>query len=239
MNPIIRLFYFLSLVISILISVELLILFLHIIYIGLIVAFNGIWIELIKKLKKIWYFFPVSAFFFFSISTLVSENEISYIFHEVIKATIRYFGIISLMLTFTLLSKNDDIISALRNLNYRLFIKSKIIDQIILFIDLVIRFYPGIISQWKNLERGQKAISGHRNKTLIREKIKSLSENIPDFIIINLSKTDILTRCMVMRGYGKKNLRTAYPFIPIKAMDYFNFFCNTLIIFGFHFVLKI
>ena len=30
------------------------------------------------------------------------------------------------MLTFTLLSKNDDIISALRNLNYRLFIKVKL-----------------------------------------------------------------------------------------------------------------
>lgn len=239
MNPLVRLLFFLSLAISILISDGMLILFIHLLFILFIIFLNKIRKKWYLKIMKIWFYFPISGFFFFSISIIISDKELSNIIIDVIKSTIRYFGVVSLMLAFTILSKKDDFISTLKNLEYKLSIKSKTFDQMILFLDLVIRFYPSIINQWKNLLRGQKAISVHDEKISIRKKIKSLSENIPDFIIMNLSKTDMLTKSMKMRGYGKKYPRTGYPYIPMRVYDYCILVCITILIFGLHFVFKI
>ena len=239
MNPLVLLLIFLSLTISILSSDNFDILFAHILILTIIVAFNRIVKKWKLRIMRIWFYFPISGLIFFSISIIISDKELSNIFIDVIKSTIRYFGVVSFMLAFTILSKKDDLISALKNLQYKLSIKSKTFDQMILFIDLVIRFYPGIVSQWKNLERGRRALSGYNEKISIREKIKSFSENIPDFIIINLSKTDKLTKSMEMRGYGKKNPRTGYPYFSIKAVDYFILLFVITLIFEIHFGFKI
>lgn len=239
MNPLVRFLFFILIAISILISDNIINLFAHICFISIIIALNRIWIKWSKEIMKIWFFFPISGSLFFLISIIISDKELSHNLIDVIKSTIRYFGVVSLMLAFTILSKKDDIISSIKNLQYKLSIKSKSFDQMILFLDLVIRFYPGIISQWKNLERGHKALSVYDEKNSIRKKIISLSKNIPDFIIINLSKTDMLTRSMEMRGYGKKYPRTGYPFIPMKLYDYCILLFMVILIFGLHFVFKI
>jgi energy-coupling factor transporter transmembrane protein EcfT len=143
------------------------------------------------------------------------------------------------MLSYTILSQGDDFISSLKYLQNKLSIKSKIIDQIILFFDLVVSFYPSIVNQWRNLERGQKALSSYEKHVSMRKKIRLLSENIPDFIIINLSKSDRMSKTMEMRGYGKRFPRTGYPYVPLKNFDYFFLLSITLFILGIHVFFKV
>jgi hypothetical protein len=80
-------------------------------------------------------------------------------------------------------SKTDNLIAAIRSLLYRYSIKSLSFDKNILFFDLTIRLYPDMQNQWRNLLRGQNALS-NKSKSLIMEFPKAL---LIDLFLSNLT----------------------------------------------------
>ena len=51
------------------------------------------------------------------------------------------------------------------------------------------------------------------------KRIISIAKSIPDFLIINLQKTEYIVQSMLMRGYGNNSRRSVYPHIKFKLFD--------------------
>ena len=125
MNPITRLFLYMAFSVSVLLSMEIGILTLHIlIAISLLIFERDQWSEWKNRTRPFWKYFPLTGLIFFVISFLVSDRSISTIIMDVTLATLRLILMVSVMTIYTLKSSLQDVITAFRsiwfkmNLNY-------------------------------------------------------------------------------------------------------------------------
>lgn len=239
MNPLTRFYIFFSFAISIFMSNNILLLSFHFLFISIFFLFKKGFFPLWKnEISKFWFFFPMSSLIFFAISFFSSNQSFIIILEKVFLSTFRYFLIISFMLIYYLKSKNDDLLLSIKNLFYKFSIASIRLNQAIIFFDLMIRFYPNIIKQWENMIRGQNALS---DKPRIKyfKKIQIFAKNIPDFILINLWRTEKLSKSMKMRGYGIYFPMSSYPFTSLNIYDLKIFSAIFIFLFGLHIAFKI
>ena len=235
MNPLIRFYIFFAFAISIFISKNITLILFHFLFINIYFFLKKRIFFLWKdEILKFWLFFPLSSFIFFTISFFSSNHSLIIIIENVFLSTFRYFLIISFTLVYFLKSKNDDLLLSIKNLIYKFSFKSIIINQTIIFFDLMIRFYPNTIKQWKNLIRGQNALSNNPEINYLK-KIKTFAINIPDFILINLWRTEKLSTSMKMRGYGNKLPMSSYPILSLRTFDLRTLLVTLILLFGFHF----
>ena len=221
MNPIARLFIFILFSISILLSENVSLLIFHICLVFIIlVQKREVCNELFDNIKSYWIYLPLSGLFFVLISLVVSKREISVILVDVLMATFRLSTIIILMTLYVIDSKSQNIFIALRSIWYSTRSSTFWIDKMILFLEMTLRFFPLIQQNWNQTQRMQKALSLNGNKTL-KLKILSIAIFIPDFIIINLQRTENIIESMSMRGYGRYPRRSIYPFVELKPYDFF------------------
>ena len=221
MNPIARLFIYILFSISILLSKNVTLLIFHICLVLIIlVQKRAAWDELFDSIKPYWIYLPLSGLFFVLISLIVSKREISIILVDVLMATFRLSTIISLMTLYVIDSKFQNIFIALRSMWYSTKSTNFWIDKMILFLEMTLRFFPLIQKDWNQTQRSQKALSLNGKKTF-KSKILSIAIFIPDFIIINLQRTENIIENMSMRGYGMHPRRSIYPFVELKPYDFF------------------
>tara|TARA_B110000046_G_C12930511_1_gene371212 strand:+ start:125 stop:829 length:705 start_codon:yes stop_codon:yes gene_type:complete len=232
MNPIIRSYLFLFFAISVVSTKNFYFLLFHLFLTLLFFLINRI--ELYQLIKKIWSMLALSASVFFIISLIISSNSINLIYQNVLSATLRIFILISLMNIYIMKSKTDNLIAAIRSLLYRYSIKSLSFDKNILFFDLTIRLYPDMQNQWRNLLRGQNALSNKSKLNLFKKK-SNIAKYISDFLLLNLWRTEKLSECMEMRGYGQKFPRSIYPYYSIKFKEYILIIVVLFLLFCFHF----
>ena len=55
----------------------------------------------------------------------------------------------------------------------------------------------------------------------LKDKVFHTAKCIPDFIILNLKKTDVIIENMSMRGLGTEKRRSIYPYLKFKVIDFF------------------
>ncbi len=234
MNPITRLSLYLAFSISVLLSLKVGLLIIHVILgFSLIIYEKSHWQEWKELTMPFWKYFPIMGFIFFSISFLVSGREIPIILLDVSLATIRLLVLVSVMTVYTLQAKSDDIISATRSLWYKMNFSWRWVEDLLLFFDMTIRFFPTFKEEWQQMERSQKAlsISSPNNFT---KKAFQVAYFIPDFIILNLNKADSITGVMEMRGYGQTFPRSIYPLISFRLIDFFWMIAVFAMLFGVH-----
>ena len=85
-------------------------------------------------------------------------------------------------------------------------------------------------------DRGKNALSNNL-KVKYFKKIQIFAINIPDFILINLWRTEKLSKSMKLRGYGVKFPMSSYPYISFIIYDLKIFLFTIIFIFGLHIVL--
>ena len=228
MNPLARLFIYIIFSISILLSKNASLLIFHICLVLIIVVQKrAVWDELLDSIKPYWIYLPLSGLFFVLISLIVSKREISVILVDVLMATFRLYTIISLMTLYVVNSKSQNIFIALRSMWYSTRSTTFWIDKMILFLEMTLRFFPLIQKDWNQTHRSQKALSFNQKKTL-KTKVLNIAIFIPDFIIINLQRTENIIESMSMRGYGRHPRRSIYPFVEFKLYDFF--ICSLILV---------
>ena len=107
-------------------------------------------------------------------------------------------------------------------------------DDLFLYFDIIIRFFPNFQFEWKIIERSSQSLCFNNNSGMFK-KIKSIAMYLPDFIIINLNKADNLIISVLMRGYGTVLPRSVYPFIPIKLIDTLAIILMAIFVIGIHY----
>ena len=181
---------------------------------------RALWLELWKSIKLYWIYIPLSGFIFILISFIISTRTISDIIVDVMFATVRLSMIISLMTLYVIDSKSQNIFIALRSMWYSTSSNSFWVDKMILFMEMTLRFFPLMQKDWNETQRSQKALSFVKNRTM-KAQILNIAIFIPDFIIINLQRTENIIESMSMRGYGRYPRRSIYPFVELKPYDFF------------------
>ena len=221
MNPIARLFIYILLSISILISQRVSILLLNLGIVFLIFIFKRSSLHLfLERIKPYLIYLPLSGFLFFIISSQISSKSISIIFIDILMATIRLTAMISLMTFYIIEAKSQNILIAIRSIWFSSGLNIHWIDKFILFFEMTIRFFPSIHENWNQTERSQKALSIKKGSSL-KDKVFYTAKFIPDFILLNLKKTDVIIENMSMRGLGTEKRRSIYPYLKFKAIDVF------------------
>ena len=221
MNPITRLFIYISFSISILISKSVNILLINLGIVFLIFIFKRSLLHLFwERIKSYLIYLPLSGLLFFIISTQISSKSISIISIDILMATIRLLAMISLMTFYIIEAKSQNILIAIRSIWFSSGLNIYWIDKLILFFELTIRFFPSIHENWNQTEKSQKALS-IKKRNSIKDKVFYTAKFIPDFILLNLKKTDIIIENMSMRGLGTEKRRSIYPYLKFKVIDIF------------------
>ena len=224
MNPLFRFYFFILFAISIVFAKDFNFLFPHIFFTFILIFYKkSNFIAWKIKIKKVLTFIILSSLFFFLISSITSDKSLLFTFKNVMLATIKILILISLMIIYLLQSKSEDLISALKSISYKYSFKNLFIERSIIYFDLTIRFYPNILNQMQTLIRSQKSLSNDKIQSPFK-KISLVAKNIPDLILINLIRTEKITQCMKMRGYGSKKGRSSFPYYYIKTNDYISLF---------------
>ena len=123
------------------------------------------------------------------------------------------------MTVYTLQTYSQDIITALRSLWFKMNLEWRWVEDLLLFFDMTIRFFPTFKEEWQQMERSQKALS-FSTPDSFSAKAFQVAQFIPDFIILNLNKAESITRVMEMRGYGKVIPRSVFPFVRFTLLDF-------------------
>jgi len=220
--------------VSVLVSMEIGILTLHIlIAISLLIFERDQWSEWKNRTRPFWKYFPLTGLFFFVISFLVSDRSISTIIMDVTLATLRLIVMVSVMTIYTLKSSSQDVITAFRSIWFKMNLNYRWVEDLLLFFDMTVRFFPTFKEEWRQLERSQKALSISISESYLK-KVIQVAQFVPDFIILNLNKSESITRVMKMRGYGESIPRSVFPFIKFTFFDLTLVLLIPIILIGVH-----
>ena len=220
--------------VSVLLSMEIGILTLHIlIAISLLIFERDQWSEWKNRTRPFWKYFPLTGLIFFVISFLVSDRSISTIIMDVTLATLRLIVMVSVMTIYTLKSSSQDVITAFRSIWFKMNLNYRWIEDLLLFFDMTVRFFPTFKEEWRQLERSQKALSISISESYLK-KVIQVAQFVPDFIILNLNKSESITRVMKMRGYGESIPRSVFPFIKFTFFDLTLVLLIPIILIGVH-----
>ncbi len=220
--------------VSVLFSMEIGILTLHIlIAISLLIFERDQWSEWKNRTRPFWKYFPLTGLIFFVISFLVSDRPISTIIMGVTLATLRLIVMVSVMTIYTLKSSSQDVITAFRSIWFKMNLNYRWVEDLLLFFDMTVRFFPTFKEEWRQLERSQKALSISISESYLK-KVIQVAQFVPDFIILNLNKSESITRVMKMRGYGESIPRSVFPFIKFTFFDLTLVLLIPIILIGVH-----
>jgi len=220
--------------VSVLLSMEIGILTLHIlIAISLLIFERDQWSEWKNRTRPFWKYFPLTGLIFFVISFLVSDRSISTIIMDITLATLRLIVMVSVMTIYTLKSSSQDVITAFRSIWFKMNLNYRWVEDLLLFFDMTVRFFPTFKEEWRQLERSQKALSISISESYLK-KVIQVAQFVPDFIILNLNKSESITRVMKMRGYGESIPRSVFPFIKFTFFDLTLVLLIPIILIGVH-----
>jgi len=219
MNPLARLSFFLIFSISTLIADTFFLVLFHAFFSFIFIySILNNWKEWKRHVMPFIKFFPLTGIIFFFISFTITVRPVFDIMIDVSLATVRMIVMINIMTVYLIQAKPQDIYIAMRSSWFSLNKKWKWLDDLLLFFEITIRFFPNFQYEWENLQRSQRAL-GFNSKQGFYRRLISVSKFIPEFIIISLNKSDTLTSNVIMRGYGNYFPRSVYPFISFQWSD--------------------
>ncbi len=219
MNPIARLFIYITFSISILLSEIGNILLINVIVVFFVfILKRSLLDQFWKIIKPYLIYLPLSGVLFFIISIQISTKSIPIIFIDVLMATIRLLAMISVMIFYIIETKSQNILIAIRSVWFSSGLNIYLVDKLLLFFEMTMRFFPNIQENWNQTQRSQKALSIVKHNS-IKDKVFYAAKFIPDFIVLNLKRTDVIIENMLMRGFGTEARRSIYPYLKFKIID--------------------
>ena len=235
MNPISRLFIYIIFSFSILISKNMYLLCAHFSIVVFILLYKRFlcykWWE---KIRPYLIYLPLSGILFFIVSFMISSRSSSILFVDMVLATVRLSLMVSLMSLYIIESKSQSILHAMRSLWFASGLNYYWIDRIVLFFEMTIRFFPSMEEDWNQTQRSQRALSLNIQTSRIK-KIFKIAQAFPDFILLNLERTDKIVENMSMRGYGKNTRRSIFPFLKFRIFDIVFCLFSLISIMGIHY----
>jgi energy-coupling factor transporter transmembrane protein EcfT len=219
LNPITALWLFGGLAISVLLSSTLNAWLIYtIILIVLIFISSAELRSVFDHLKPYLIFLPVMSVLYVFFSILLTEMSIPEILKSAGGALWKLSLLVVIMSLYLTTSKPSDLLLAFRSVWTRSQFSPKFIEDFILYLNLVLRFYPMVQQEWKYINRSRIALK-LTSKVSKWENLKQMTRNFPGLLINVYKKSENIAEVMVMRGYGQQIPRGVTFPITFKTIN--------------------
>ena len=219
LNPLVTFFLFLSLSISTLFSENVFYLNIHSIILFIIVFSFKIKINLLLS----WFFktsyYLITIFLFYLVfSFLLSDIRPELIIESILLGIYKIVLSILFMKIFILSVRNESFVKLIRSVFLKSRLNIRILDDIILFITLTLRFYPELQNRWESFERGHIYLGINNNNGSPISRLKLYSDIFIRLLSMQYKKSLLISNNIKLRGYG--NCHTRGVINPTKINFY-------------------
>ena len=220
LNPLVTFFLFLSLSISTLFSENLFYLNIHSIILLIIVFSFKIKINFfLSWLYKASYYFLTIFLFYLVFSLLLSDIKPELIIESILLGVYKIVLSILFMNIFILSVRNESFVKLIRSFILKSRLNLRLLDDIILFITLSLRFYPELQNRWKSFERGHIYIGINNADNSLISRLKLHSNMFVRILSMQYKKSLLISNNIKLRGYGNCQPRGIINPIKINFYD--------------------
>ncbi len=169
--------------------------------------------QLGRRLKPYLFFLPVMIILYTGFSLLLTADNLVTIVNQGLFAFIKLVLMITIMNIYFLRSSDGEILCALRSLWRKTGLSWRFMEDLFLYLELTLRFFPTFQHDWEQLRESRQALGlNHSGKRL--GTIKQAATDLPSLLLRNLSRADEIAHSVVMRGYGQTIPRgVAHPVV--------------------------
>lgn len=176
--------------------------------------------QIFKQVKPFILFLPIFILIYIFVSWIFTDSSWMQILSEASFAIIKLVLLLLVMSIYIEYSKEQNLVLSLRSIWLKLKLKWKWVDDLFIFLELTLRFYPTFQQEWSVINRSKIAL-GIKQKGNKWDKVKSLANDLPGLIIQSYKKAENTAIVMKQRGYGNIVPRGVVHPILFKISDLF------------------
>ncbi len=182
-----------------------------------------------KQVKPFFLFFPIMISIYVFISFVFTSATWLIIINNAGIATCKLLLLVIVMAFYLEIIRKQNLVLSIRSIWVKLNLKWKMVEDLFMFLELTLRFYPTFQREWQTIARSKKALG--LGSTVNRwEQIKSVVNDLPGMVLQSYRKAENTAAVMQQRGYGNQIPRgVANP----KLFKIIDFILLIVILFGF------
>ena len=218
-NPIVTSIFFLGLAFSTILSKTWYGLFVFTILSIILILLNITYIKSIfKQVRPFLLFLPIMIIIYLIISSIFTNSTWTIIINEAGFAISKLLLLVIVMSLYLEISRKQNLILSVRSIWAKLNLKWKKIEDLFMFLELTLRFYPTFQREWQTINRSKRAL-GIISAESKWNRVKSVTNDLPGMILQSYRKAENTALIMQQRGYGKQIPRGVANSILFKIND--------------------
>ena len=171
-----------------------------------------------KQVKPFLIFFPVMIIIYLFISFIFTSSNWTVIINDAGFVAGKLLLLVIVMAFYLEIMRKHNLILSIRSIWTKFNLKWKWVDDLFMFLELTLRFYPTFQREWQTIARSKKAL-GIALTTDRWEQIKSIANDLPGLILQSYRKAENTAMVMRQRGYGNILPRGVANPISFKMSD--------------------
>ena len=171
-----------------------------------------------KQVKPFLIFFPVLIIIYLFISFIFTSSNWTLIINDAGFAVGKLLLLVIVMAFYLEIMRKHNLILSIRSIWIKFNLKWKWVDDLFMFLELTLRFYPTFQREWQTISRSKKAL-GIVSTVGRWEQIKSIANDLPGLILQSYRKAENTAMVMRQRGYGNMLPRGVANPILFKMSD--------------------
>ena len=219
-NPIVTSIFYFGLAFSTILSKTWNGLLIYIILCIILIIFNMAYLKpAFKQVKPFFLFFPIMVIIYLIISFVFTNSTWTIIINEAGFAMSKLLLLVIVMSLYLEISRKQDLILSIRSIWVKMNLKWKRVEDLFMFLELTLRFYPTFQREWQIIIKSKKAL-GLTSSFGRWEKIKSVANDLPGMILQSYRKAENTAIVMQQRGYGKQIPRGVANPVRFRMSDF-------------------
>lgn len=171
-----------------------------------------------KQVKPFFLFFPIMIIIYLFISFIFTSSTWMAIINDAGIATSKLLLLVIVMAFYLEIMRKQNIVLSIRSIWVKMNLKWRRVEDIFMFLELTLRFYPTFQREWQTITRSKKAL-GLTSSVSRWEQIKSVANDLPGMILQSYRKAGNTATIMKQRGYGNQIPRGVATPILFKMSD--------------------
>ena len=155
-----------------------------------------------KQVKPFLIFFPVMIIIYLFISFIFTSSNWTVIINDAGFVAGKLLLLVIVMAFYLEIMRKHNLILSIRSIWTKFNLKWKWVDDLFMFLELTLRFYPTFQREWQTIARSKKAL-GFISTVGRWEQIKSIANDLPGLILQSYRKAENTAMVMRQRGYGR------------------------------------
>jgi len=222
-NPLVRFIFFLAFSFSILFADTLTLWAIYFVTFLIITGFDPTVLRAVfSRIKPFILYFPFMLILYLGVSVLFTNATIHQAMFEVGFAFLRIALMISIMSLYFESVGSQDFLLALRSIWFQIGLKWNWMENLFLFLEMTLRFYPSLQRDWITVGQSRDSLGFNQKKNRWGE-IRQAAQDLPVLLVINLRKSEDIAVAMQLRGFGKSFPRCVYNAAPFTTWHLLQF----------------